>query len=304
MNTPNLTDLQAFAAVARLCSFRKAALELGVTASALSHTLKTLETRLGIRLLNRTTRSVSPTEAGQQLLTRLAPALVDIASALEDVNAFRDSPMGTLRINAPRAAAQWVLAPLVSQFLIDHPGMRVEIVSDDAFVDIVAEGFDAGVRFGESLQRDMVAVPLGPSQRFVVVASPDFVAKHGRPKHPRDLQRFPCMRVRFPSGAYFKWEFIKRQQTLEVDVDGPLATNDMPLMLEAAKSGLCLTYTYEQYAEQGIASGQLVTVLDDWCPAVPGFYLYYPSRKLMSAGLRAFVESIKAPAPMQKGQTA
>lgn len=293
MSTTPLTDLHAFATVARLCSFRKAALEIGVTPSALSHTMRTLESRLGIRLLNRTTRSVSPTEAGSQLLARLSPALLDIESALEEVNTFRDSPMGTLRINAPRAAAQWVLAPLVSRFLLDHPGMRVEVISDDAFVDIVADGFDAGVRFGESLQQDMVAVPLGATQRFVVVASPPYLALHGKPKHPRDLQKHRCMRVRFPSGAYYKWEFAKRQQKLEVDVDGPLATNDLPTMVEAAKAGLCLTYTYEQYAQPWLDTGALVTVLDDWCPAIPGFYLYYPSRKLMPAGLRAFVESIK-----------
>ena len=293
MNTPALTDLQTFATVARLCSFRKAALELGVTPSALSHTLRTLETRLGIRLLNRTTRSVSPTEAGSQLLARLSPALLDIASALEEVNTFRDSPMGTLRINVPRAAAQWVLAPLVSRFLLEHPGMRVEVISDDAFVDIVADGFDAGVRFGESLQQDMVAVPLGPAQRFVVVGSPAYLATHGKPKHPRDLQNHRCMRVRFPSGAYYRWEFAKRKQKLEVDVNGPLATNDLPMMVEAAKAGLCLTYTYAQYAQPWLESGELLTVLDDWCPAIPGFYLYYPSRKLISAGLREFVESIK-----------
>lgn len=293
MQTSQLTDLQAFATVARLCSFRKAAVEIGVTPSALSHTMRSLEARLGIRLLNRTTRSVSPTEAGQQLLTRLSPALLDIASALEEVNAFRDSPMGTLRINAPKAASQWVLAPLVSGFLAAHPGMRVEVVSDDAFVDIVADGFDAGVRFGESLQQDMVAVPLGGTQRFVVIGSPAYIAQHGKPKHPKDLQDHRCMRVRFPSGAYYRWEFAKRKQKLDIDVDGPLATNDLHLMVEAAKAGLCLTYTYEQFALPGVESGELVTVLDDWCPTVPGFFLYYPSRKLMPAGLRAFVDYIK-----------
>ena len=180
MNTPPLQDLQAFAAVARLGSFRRAAVEIGVSPSALSHALKGLELRLGLRLLHRTTRSVSPTEAGRQLLLRLAPALQDIALALDGINAFRDSPMGTLRINAPRAACQWVLPPLVSGFLKGHPGMRVEVVADDRLVDIVAEGFDAGVRFGESLQQDMVAMPLGPAQRFVVVGSPDHLARHGR----------------------------------------------------------------------------------------------------------------------------
>ncbi len=293
MNTPPLQDLQAFSAVARLGSFRRAAVEMGVSPSALSHTIKGLEQRLGLRLLHRTTRSVAPTEAGRQLLSRLAPALQDIASALEDINAFRDSPMGTLRINAPRPACQWVLPPLVSSFLLRHPGMRVEVVADDRFIDIVAEGFDAGVRFGESLQQDMVAVPLDTAQRFVVVASPDHIARHGRPKHPRDLQHHPCIRIRFASGSYYKWEFIKRQHAVQVEVDGPLASDDLALMVQAAEAGVGLAYTYEQQAAPGLQAGRLVSVLDDWCPRVPGFSLYYPSRKLMSAGLRAFVDHVR-----------
>lgn len=293
MSTPPLQDLQAFSAVARLGSFRRASVEVGVSPSALSHTIKGLEQRLGLRLLHRTTRSVSPTEAGRQLLARLAPALQDITSALEDINAFRDSPMGTLRINAPRAACQWVLPPLVASFLKRHPGMRVEVAADDRFVDIVAEGFDAGVRFGESLQQDMVAVPLGPPQRFIVVASPEHIARHGRPKHPRDLQHHPCVRIRFPSGSYFKWEFIKRQHAVQVEVDGPLASDDLMLMVQAAEAGVGLAYTYEQHALPGLQAGRLVTVLDDWCPRVPGFCLYHPSRKLMSAGLRAFVDHVR-----------
>ncbi len=294
MNTPPLPDLQAFASVARHSSFRKAALELGVTPSALSHTIKALETRLNLRLLHRTTRSVSPTEAGTQLLTRLAPALQDIAEALESVNALRDSPMGTLRINAPRAAAHWVLPPLVARFVTQHPGMRVEVISDDNFVDIVAKGFDAGVRFGESLQQDMVALPLGPDQRFVVVASPDYIARHGRPRHPRELQQHRCIQVRFPSGAQYRWEFSKRQQHLEVDVAGPIATDDMHMMVHCAEAGVGLAYAYLQHALAGLAAGRLVSVLDDWCPAGPGFFLYHPGRRLMPAGLRAFVDLVQA----------
>jgi DNA-binding transcriptional LysR family regulator len=196
-----LTDLQAFATVARLRSFRRAATDIGVSPSALSHSLRGLEARLGVRLLNRTTRSVAPTPAGEALLARLAPALVDIEAALEAVNAHRDSPVGSLRINTPRPAARWVLAPLVARFLGLHPGMKVELVCDDALVDIVAAGFDAGVRFGETLQQDMVAVPLGPPQRFVVVASPAYLAAHGRPHSPRDLREHRCICIRFPSGA-------------------------------------------------------------------------------------------------------
>lgn len=294
MNRACLADLQAFATVARLRSFRRAAVELGVSPSALSHTLRGLETRLGVRLLNRTTRSVAPSEAGQRLLDRLAPALLDIDSALDEVNAFRDSPRGTLRINAPRFAAEHVLAPLATRFLLAHPGMRLEIVADDALVDIVAAGFDAGVRFGESLQQDMVAVPLGPSQRFVVVASPAYLRESGIPQHPRELHAHRCVRIRFPSGVLYRWEFEKNGEKLEVDVDGPLDVGEIPLMVRAAEDGLGLAYVYEQSAAAGVAAGSLVTVLDDWRPAEPGFYLYYPSRRLPPAGLRAFIEILKA----------
>ena len=293
MSLASLPDLHAFAAVARWRSFRKAALVLEVSPSALSHALRGLEARLGVRLLHRTTRSVAPTEAGERLLARLAPALGDIQAALDEVNAFRDSPVGTLRINAPRAAAEWVLAPLVTRFLRTHPGMRVDLVSDDGFVDIVSAGFDAGVRFGESLQQDMVAVPLGGPQRFIVVASPAHVAAHGVPRHPSDLARHPCVRVRFPSGALYRWEFAKGRRSLDVEVDGPLALGDVHLMVRAAEDGLGLAYVYEQHAAQALAEGRLVTVLDDWCPRIPGFFLYYPSRKLLPAGLKAFIGMLR-----------
>jgi DNA-binding transcriptional LysR family regulator len=296
MNPASLADLQAFAAVARLRSFRQAATELGVSPSALSHALRGLETRLGVRLLNRSTRSVAPTEAGERLLSRLAPALQDIHGALDEVNAFRDSPLGTLRLNAPRAACELVLAPLIARFIAAHPGMRVELVADDAFVDIVATGFDAGVRFGESLQQDMVALPLGPAQRFVVVAAPDYLATHGTPLCPRELQQHRCVRIRFTNGTFYRWEFARGSEQLEIEVDGPLAVGEMSLMIDAAERGLGLAYVYAQYAAAPVAAGRLVTVLDDWCPEIPGFYLYYPSRKLMPAGLKAFVDLLRSTA--------
>jgi DNA-binding transcriptional LysR family regulator len=289
----NLTDLQTFAVVARLRSFRAAAVELGVSPSAISHSMRALEDRLGVRLLNRTTRSVAPTVAGEHLLARLAPALLDIQGALDEVNAFRNSPLGTLRINAPRAAAELVLAPLISQFLRQHPGMRVDVVTDDALVDIVAAGFDAGVRFGESLQQDMVAVPLGPAQRFIVVCSPVYAAVHGVPADPRELVQHACVGIRFPSGSLYRWEFSKGAEKLEVEVTGPLTVGDMPVMVQAALEGLGLAYVYAQYAADGLRAGRLQTVLEDWCPVVPGFYLYYPSRKLLPAGLRAFIDMLK-----------
>lgn len=294
MPPASLADLQAFAAVARTRSFRRAATELGVSPSALSHALRGLETRLGVRLLNRTTRSVAPTEAGERLLNRLAPALLDIHGALEEVNAFRDSPLGTLRINAPRAACELVLAPLVGRFLAAHPGMRVELVAENAFVDIVADGFDAGVRFGESLQQDMVAVPVGPPQRFVVVGSPAYLAAHGTPGCPRELAQHPCVRIRFTNGSFHRWEFARGGERLEIEVDGPLAVGEMPLMIAAAEQGLGLAYVYAQYAAPPVAAGRLRTVLEDWCPEIPGFHLYYPSRKLMPAGLKAFVDLLRA----------
>lgn len=294
MDIASLSDLKAFQSVARLRSFRAAAGELGVSPSALSHALSGLESRLGVRLLNRTTRSVSLTEAGERLLTRLAPAIAELQHALEEVNAFRDTPLGSLRINAPRPACELVLAPLLERFLKLHPAMRVELVADDAFVDIVAEGFDAGVRFGESLQQDMVAVPLGPRQRFIVVASPGYLTAHGQPATPRDLPQHRCIRIRFPSGAFYRWEFERAGERLEIEVDGPLAVSEMPLMTRAAEAGLGLAYVYADYAAQAIATGRLQQVLADWTPDIPGFYLYYPSRKQLPAGLKAFVEMLRS----------
>jgi DNA-binding transcriptional LysR family regulator len=290
----SLNDLHAFAAVAKARSFRRAAVELGVSPSALSHTLRGLEARLGVRLLHRTTRSVAPTDMGERLLSRLAPALLEISNALDAINDDRDSPIGTLRINAPRAACDWVLGPLLPRFLAEHPGMRVELVSEDGFVDIVAKGFDAGVRFGESLQQDMVAVPMGPPQRFVVVASPAYLANHGPLSAPRELIHHDCIRLRFPSGTFYRWEFTKAGEHVEVEVDGPLALSDMHQMVQAAESGLGLAYVYAQYARDALSAGRVVSVLDEWRPSETGFFLYYPSHRHVPAGLRAFIELARA----------
>lgn len=294
MNPPSLDELQAFACVARLRSFRKAGLELGVTPSALSHALKQLEQRLGLRLLHRTTRSVAPTEAGERLLARLAPALAEVHAALEEVNAFRQSPMGTLRINAPTAACELVLAPLVARFLASHPGMRVDLMADDAFIDIVTSGYDAGVRFGESLQQDMVAVPIGEAQRFAVVASPAYLQRMGRPRTPRELSAHEAIRIRFPSGQVYRWEFEKARQKLEIEVEGPLALNNMHAIVQAAEAGLGLAYVYRAYAAPALQAGRLQAVLEDWTMAAAHFHLYYPSHRHVPAGLKAFIQLARA----------
>ena len=288
------SELHIFVTVARLRSFRKASVALGVSPSALSHALRGLEERLGVRLLNRTTRSVAPTEVGHRLLRRLGPAFEEIEGALEEVNAFRATPTGTLRLNVPRAAAELILAPLLAPYLSANPGMRIEMVTDDALVDIVKEGFDAGVRFGETIQQDMVAIPLGPHQRFVVVGSPAYLERHGVPQCPSDLRDHACICRRFPDGFVYRcWEFVQDGKKIEADVDGPLTLGDTALMVRAAEDGIGLAYVYEQYARVALDTNRLAIVLDDWCPAVPGFSLYYPGRKRLPAGLRAFVDLVR-----------
>lgn len=290
----DLADLKILSTVARHLSFRMAAQELDLSASAVSHAVRSIEERLGVRMFSRTTRSVSLTPAGRQLLDRVGPALQDIAAAIDGINDFRDTPQGLLRINAPRPAGELVLGPLVAEFLTRHPKAEVELVLDDGFVDIVAGGFDAGVRYGESLQQDMVALPLGPPQRLMVVCAPALLERVGTPQTPRDLLTLPCVRIRFPSGARYAWEFEKAGEKVAVDVEGRLTVGEMPLMLQAALAGVGFAYMYEPYARAALASGALVSVLDDWCPSIPGFYLYYPSRKLPTATLAAFIEMVKA----------
>jgi len=297
MSIASFNDLQAFSTVARLRSFRRAGEELNVSPSALSHALRGLEARLGVRLLNRTTRSVAPTEAGQALLKRLLPALLDIEGALDELNAFRQSPLGTLRINAPRSAIEYIIAPLATRFLRENPGMRLELVAENLLVDIVAEGFDAGVRFGERLAQDMIAVPLGPPQRFVVVGAPSYLAEFGTPTTPKDLATHRCICQRYPNGSHLHWFFARGNEKLEIEVAGPLAVSEMGLAISIAEDGLGLALLYEQMALTAIASGRLVTVLDDWRPLETGFFLYYPSHRLVPAGLRAFIELARSVYP-------
>lgn len=294
MIQPDLADLDAFAAVARARGFRGAAALRGVSASSLSQAVRRLEERLGVRLLNRTTRSVTPTEAGERLLARLTPTLAELTQALDEVNSFRDSPTGTLRLNVPVVAVRHSMRALVIDFLAAHPGVTLEIVADDAFVDMIAGGFDAGVRYDERLEKDMIAVPLGPAERFVTVGSPDYFARHGRPTHPDELLRHACLRHRFLSGIPAHWEFEKDGKVMRVVVEGPLISNAPDLSLRAAEAGLGLVRTFEAFAAEGVAAGRLETVLDDWSPPFTGPYLYYPSRRHMPAPLRAFVDFVRA----------
>jgi DNA-binding transcriptional LysR family regulator len=290
----DFSALAAFAAVATRRSFRLAAVELGVSASAMSHAIRDLEERLGVRLLNRTTRSVAPTEAGERLLARLQPAFRDIADAVEDVNAFRETPVGTLRLNLPRAAAPLILEPVMARFLRENPRMHLEVVADDGLVDIVSAGFDAGIRLGERLERDMVAVRIGRDQRFAVVGSPAYFQDRGKPRTPHELRDHACIRYRFPSGTLFRWRFEKDGKALEIDVDGPVTLGDQELMVSAALDGIGLAFAFEGRIDSLVRDGRLVRVLQDWCPPFPGFFLYYPSRRQVPAGLRAFIDMVQA----------
>ncbi len=299
MKPVSAADLNVFLSIAAHLSFSRAAVELGLSPSALSHALRALEERLGVRLFNRTTRSVALTEAGERLYARIKPAFRDIDDALEDLNQFRDTPSGTLRISAGRAAAQLVLLPLASRFLAAYPDVSLEVSADDALVDVVSSGYDAGVRFGERLEADMVSLPIGPYMRSVVVASPGFFERHSVPRKPEDLHGLPCIRHRFPSGNFYRWEFERGAMQLEIEVDGPLTLGDVGLMVGPALQGVGLAYVFEDMVAEHIAEGRLVQVLEDWCPFYPGLHLYYPSRRQVPAVLKAFIEFARAAQPQQ-----
>lgn len=294
MAEPDLADLEVFAAIARARSFRSVARLRGVSASSLSEALRRLETRLGVRLLNRTTRSVTPTEAGQRLLDRLVPALSEVSAALDVVNGFRDSPTGMLRLNVPGAVARLVLPAIVPSFLKAHPGITMEVSVDDSFIDVLAAGFDAGIRYDERLEKDMIAVPIGPCvQRFVTAASPAYLAAHGRPLHPRDLLQHACIRHRFPSGVMLPWEFEREGEAVKISPTGQLVANTIDLEISAAIAGLGVIGTFEGFLEPALSSGALEPILEDWSQGFSGPFLYYPSRRHMPAPLRAFVDFIK-----------
>jgi DNA-binding transcriptional LysR family regulator len=293
MIQPGLFELNAVAAISAHRSFRAAATELGISPSALSHAIAALEKRLGVRLINRTTRSVSLSEAGERFLSRISPALREIAGALEDVNEFRDTPAGTLRINLKERAAYQILRPVVAKFLRRYPDMNVELIMEGRHIDIVAEGFDAGIRLAEAVPQDMVAVACGPDSRFIVVGAPDYFARTSLPKSPSDLLRHECIRRRLPGGRLYHWEFEKRGEEIALDVPGHLTLDHDGLMVEAAMEGLGLAFVSEFWVTEHLAAGSLRAVLEDWTPPFPGLRLYYPRHRHMTAGLRAFVELLR-----------
>ncbi|HTV21121.1 MAG TPA: LysR family transcriptional regulator, partial [Polyangiaceae bacterium] len=286
MARPTLNELQAFAAVAEQRSFRKAADALGVTRSALSHTLLGLEEHLGVRLLNRTTRSVAPTEAGARLLERLAPVMRGLDAALDALSDHREGPRGMLRINTNEGAARLLLARAIPRFLERYPHVELDLVSEGRLVDIVEHGFDAGVRLAEAVPKDMVAVAIGGDVRFVAVAAPAYLAEHAPPASPHELLKHRCIRQRLPSGKPYRWEFQKHGEEISVDVPGALTLDHSGLMVDAAAAGLGIAYVPESFARALLDAGRLTLVLDDWCPWIAGLVLYYPRNAHVPATLR------------------
>ncbi len=293
MSRLSFAELSAVLAVARHRSFRLAANDLGLAPSTLSHNVRAIEEKLGVRLFNRTTRSVSPTEACERLVARLSPALLEVDRALEEVDFFRGNPVGSVRINAPETAADLLLRSVVPAALARYPGLAIDLVSEGRLVDIVAEGFDAGVRLGEAVPQDMVAVRFGGEERFVVVASPGCLNTHGSPVVPDDLQTLPCIRHRFSSGRIYHWEFSRHGQEVTLNVPGRITLDRIGAMVEAAAAGLGIAYVPRRSAATEIERGVLQTVLDDWCPAIPGLFLYYPGHRHPPPALRAFIDVLK-----------
>lgn len=290
----NLDDLRSFVAVARARSFTRAAAQLGLSRPALSHAMTALEARLGVRLLNRTTRSVSPTQAGERLLLHVGPRFEEIEIELAALGELRAQPAGTVRISAPSGVASAILLPKLARFLKDYPDIRVEISTEDRLVDIVAERFDAGIREGGQVAKDMVAVRVGPDQRMAVVGAPAYFHAHPPPRKPQDLPNHRCVNLRLSTrGGLYAWEFEKGRRRLNVHVDGPLVLNRPDELLQAALAGVGLAYVLEGAALPHIASGALVRVLADWCPASPGYHLYYPSRRHPSQAFTLLVEALR-----------
>ena len=290
----NANDLLAFLAVARARSFTKAAAKLGVSQSALSHTIRGLEARLGLRLLTRTTRSVSPTEAGQRMLETIGPHFEEIEIELAALSDLRDTPAGNLRINAMDHALEYILWPVLKPFLAQYPDISVEVCCDYGFVDIAAQGFDAGVRLGEDVAQGMIATRIGPDMRMLVVGSPAYFTDRTKPLTPRDLTGHACNNLRLPTnGGLYTWEFKKDQESLNVRVSGQVTFNGVYQLLQAALDGFGLSYIPEDLVKPHIEAGRLVAVLDDWCAPFTGFHLYYPSRRQASPAFALFLEAVR-----------
>ena len=294
LSPDRLPAIAAFARVAQQGSFSKAAGSLGISPSALSQSVRALESRLGVRLLNRTTRRVSVTEAGALFLQRILPALEQFDAAFGELEELKGRPTGTLRISLPRIAMLSVIAPLLKDFCDAYPAITLDLVADDRFVDLVGEGFDAGMRLGESLAPGMIAVRASRDQRMLVVGSEAYFARHGRPEKPADLHAHRCILFRFSSGGIYRWEFSGEGKEFDMDLAGPLVCNDNKLMLQAARDGVGLAYLFEDLAREDLVSGRLQAVLENWCPSFAGYYLYYPTRDQMPSKLRALIDFMTA----------
>jgi DNA-binding transcriptional LysR family regulator len=293
MRQPSIAEMNAFVAVAGQRSFAKAAIQLGVSRSGLSETIGALEAGLGVRLFNRTTRSVALTVAGERLLAKLRPLLDELAGAFDAINAFRDTPAGLLRLTVPPPVSSFMLAPILSRFIAEYPEIEVEISVDAALTDIVAGRFDAGMRAGERLERDMIAVRIGVEMAVAVVAAPRYLERNPLPLKPGDLETHNCIRFRFPSGVIFPWQFEKKGKRIEVAVTGRLTVNDEELAVRAAVDGVGVLYTAAGYVAPEIAAGRLVSLLEDWRPANAQIFLYYPNRRRVPLPLQAFIEFLR-----------
>jgi DNA-binding transcriptional LysR family regulator len=302
MRGAEFAEMSAFAAIAEQRSFAKAAAQLGLGKSTLSQNLRSLEERLGVRLLNRTTRSVSLTEAGARLLARVAPSLVELNAAVDEVVNHRRSPTGLLRLVVQPPVATLLIEPILARFLGEYPGVQLDVAVVKMPADIVAEGFDAGIRLGEQIDRDMIAMRVMGEKRFLVVASPDYVARHPQPKTPRDLRHHDCIRNRLPNGAIFGWDFEKNGKVLHISVEGRLIVNDIELSIRAVRDGLGLAYLLYDYIATDLKAGRLVPLLEDWSPRLSGFFLYHSSRRQITSPLQALIAFLKAEA-VRRGVT-
>jgi DNA-binding transcriptional LysR family regulator len=289
----DLNVLAAFLAIAEEHSFTKAAKRLGVSPSAMSHAIRSLEEDLGVRLLSRTTRSVAPTDAGEQLLARLRPALTEVRDAVDQLRGLRDKPAGRVRLLVPRLAGTTVLGPKLANFIRDYPDVVLDITADDSRLDIVAGGFDAGIHFGEYIQKDMVAVRVSKDHRAAIVGTPSYFKSHPKPKTPHDLLQHRCINFRHGSAGVYRWEFEKGKKSLSVAVNGPLIVDDVETLIRAAIDGIGLAFVSDERVAPQLASGELIRVLEDWCQPFPGFFLYYPSRRQQPAALSALIDALR-----------